>query len=81
VYSPGVKQLSPGAYLAMNAGDAERLDARPGDLIEFTLSGIAYRVSLKIHPDLPEGVAGLPAGVDFLQGISLPKWSRIERAQ
>lgn len=81
VYSPGVKQLSPGAYLAMNAGDAERLDAHPGDLIEFTLSGIAYRVPLKIHPELPEGVAGIPAGVDFLQGISLPKWSRIERAQ
>jgi NADH-quinone oxidoreductase subunit G len=81
VYSPGVKQLSPHAYVAVNNQDAERLGVHSDDLVEFTVADTAYRVPLKIRADLPENLAGIPAGIDFLRGISLPAWARIERAR
>ncbi|HST79394.1 MAG TPA: NADH-quinone oxidoreductase subunit G, partial [Verrucomicrobiae bacterium] len=78
--SPGVKQLSPGAYLAMNDKDAERAGLRPKDSVEFTVAGSKYRVVLRMRSDLPQGLAGIPAGIEPLQGIQLPAWSRIVRA-
>jgi NADH-quinone oxidoreductase subunit G len=77
VHSPGVKQLSPRAYLALNNEDAAQLGLRTEDLIEFTLAGTTYRVTLNIRPDLPRGVAGIPVGIEPLQGIPLPACSRI----
>lgn len=80
IHSPGVKQLSPGAYLAMNDKDAERAGLRPEDPVEFTIAGSTHRAALRIRSDLPQGLAGIPAGIEPLQGIQLPAWSRIVRA-
>jgi NADH-quinone oxidoreductase subunit G len=79
IHSQGVKQLSPGAYLAMNDKDAERAGLRPEDRIEFTIAAISYQVALKLRADLPQGIAAIPAGIEPLQGIHLPDWSRIVR--
>ncbi len=81
VYSPGVKQLSPHAYVAVNGQGGERLRVHSGDLVEFTVAGTAYRLPVKIRPDLPEGLAGIPVGVDDLRGIPFSTWTRIERAR
>ena len=64
----------------MNDKDAERAGLRPEDRVEFTVAGSTYRVALTIRPDLPQGLAGIPAGIEPLQGIQLPAWSRIVRA-
>ncbi len=80
IHSPGVKQLSPRAYLAMNDKDAERVGLGPEDRVEFTIADSTYRVALKIRSDLPQGLAGIPAGIEPLQRIQLPAWSRIVRA-
>ncbi len=81
MYSPGVKQLSPHAYIAVNSQGGERLGVHFGELVEFTVAGTAYRLPVEIRPDLPEGVASIPVGVDFLRGIPFPTWIRIERAR
>lgn len=80
ILSPGVKQLSSGAYLALGEQDAEQLHWRPEDRVEFTLAGATYRVPLKVLPDLPQGLAGVPVGIEPLQAVQLPAWSRIVRA-
>jgi NADH-quinone oxidoreductase subunit G len=79
-HSPGVKQLSPGAYLAMNDKDAERAGLRAEDPVEFTIAGSTYRVVLRMRSDFPQGLAGIPAEIEPLQGIQVPAWSRIVRA-
>ncbi len=80
IHSPGVKQLSPGAYLAMNDKDAERAGLQAEDHVEFTIADSTYQVMLRVRSDLPQGLAGIPAGIEPLQGIQLPAWSRIVRA-
>jgi NADH-quinone oxidoreductase subunit G len=80
IHSPGVKQLSPSPYLAMNDGDATRLKLRSKELVAVTIRGRSYQLPLRIRPDLPGGVAGIPAGVEPLQGIRLPAWSLIASA-
>ena len=77
VHSPGVKQLSPGAYLAMNDEDAIRQEFGAEKLLLVTIDGKSYQLPLKIRPDMPAGVAGIPAGIQPLQGVRLPAWSRI----
>ncbi len=77
--SPGVKQLSPEAYVALNEDEARRLRLEAGDTVEFAICGTAYRAPLKIRPELPAGLAGIPAGIEPLEGIPLPAWSRVAR--
>ena len=80
VHSPGVKDLSPPAYLAMNDEDAKRLGSVSGGTVEFKLRDTSYRAPLHIRPDLPTGVAGIPVGVEPFHGIHLPVRSSIVRA-
>ncbi len=80
VLSPGVRELSPRAYVAINAGAAQRLGFQSDDLVEITVCGTAYRLHLQIRPDLLDGIAGLPVGIGILQGLPLPAWSGIVRA-
>jgi len=80
VVSPGVKELSPSAYVALNNEDAVRLGLRAEDRVEFTIAGTSYRVAWGIRSGLPKGVAGIPVGIEPLQGVQPPAWSRIVRA-
>jgi NADH-quinone oxidoreductase subunit G len=81
LHSPGVKQLSPQPYLAMNEAYAKRLGLQPNSTVEFTVEGAHYRAPLQFRSDLPAGVAGIPAGLEPFVGIQLPAWSRIVRAK
>jgi NADH-quinone oxidoreductase subunit G len=78
--SPGISQLSPQAYVAINSVDAARAGLEPESHVKFTIAGTAYRLPLQLRDDLPQGVAGLPAGIGILQGVQLPAWSKIVRA-
>ena len=77
--SPGVAQLSPQPYVAMNSADAAQAGFEPQSNVEFTIAGTSYRLPLQLRDDLPQGVAGLPAGIGILQGVQLPAWSKIVR--
>ena len=80
LHSPGVKQLAPGAYLAMNKQDATRLKLRADEPVVVTIRGRSYQLPLKVRLGLPVGLTGIPAGIGPLQGIQLPAWSRIVAA-
>jgi len=79
VHSPGVKQLSPKPYIALNDEHATRLGLQTNNIVELAIDGTSYRAPLQIRPDLPVGIAGVPVGVDLFIGIQLPAWSKIER--
>ena len=78
--SPPAAQLAPSPYLALNAVDASalHLEGETGN-VEIELGGVKQRLPLKVLPDLPAGIAGIPAGLTIARGEELPAWSRIER--
>ena len=80
LHSPGVKQLSPGAYVAMNDEDAAQLRAQADAAMVVTINGAAYQLPLLLRPDLPLGIAGVPAGIEPLWGLQLPARGTIVRA-
>jgi len=77
--APAVAQLAPKPYLAVNSEDAERLQVQAGDQVELSMAGVAHRFPVTIRPDLPKGIAGLPAGLVPLEGAGLPAWSKLSR--
>jgi anaerobic selenocysteine-containing dehydrogenase len=77
VLSPGIAELMPRPFLAMNPEDAERLGVQEGDERQLTLGGRPREVVVRVLSALPLGVAGLPANLPGLRGIALPIWSRL----
>jgi NADH-quinone oxidoreductase subunit G len=70
--APAVAQLAPEPYLALAPADA----AGFGERVEV----LGQKVPLRILPDLPRGVAGIPAGVPPFEGIVMPTWSEVAKA-
>ena len=81
MYTPGVRERAPEPYVGLNAEDAERLDAREGDLLELWLPWMDTRARLRIVPSLVGGTAGLPVGLPGLPYISLPTRVRLSKAE
>jgi NADH-quinone oxidoreductase subunit G len=70
--SPAIAELSPRPYIALNADDAARVSAKPGENLEV----LGQRLPLRVDASLPRGVAGMLAPA----GLMLPAWSRIWRS-
>jgi NADH-quinone oxidoreductase subunit G len=81
MYTPGIRERAPGPYVGLNAEDAERLEAREGDLLELWLPWMDTRAPLHIVPSLVTGTAGLPVGLPGLPYISLPARVRLSKAE
>ena len=77
--SAGVAQLAPQAYIAFNAGDAAELGVQNGRMIELKIAGAKRSLPVKIVPSLPKGVAGVPAGIPPLTGLTLPALAEVSR--
>ncbi len=74
--SPAVASLAPGPYLALTPEDAAAIGE---DTAEVTIGGIDHRLPVRVAPDLPKGVAGVPAGIPPFTGMSLPAWSKFSK--
>jgi len=78
--SPAIAQLAPKPYVALNAADAERLQLQDGAEVELSLAGNAHKLPVVVQPDLPDGIAGIPAGLPPLGDSGLPDWTRFSRS-
>jgi len=74
--APGIAALSPQPYVALNPGDKKSIFGE-GQIVCIGLQGRELQLPLKYDRSLPPGVAGLPAGLRGLEGITLPAWSVI----
>jgi NADH-quinone oxidoreductase subunit G len=70
-WAPGVAQLSPSPYVALNRDGASAF----GGEVEC----LGHRVPVKLVPELPNGVAGVPAGVPPFIGFDFPLRARIAK--
>ncbi len=75
--APAVMELAPQAYVALNSDDASKLHVDDGKQIAVELPGARYQLPVKVRPDLPKGIAGIPVGLGPTEGISLPAWGRV----
>jgi NADH-quinone oxidoreductase subunit G len=74
--APGIGELAKAPYVAVNARDFTE-----GEKVEVRCSGSTFQLPVCIRPDLPLGVAGLPAGVPPIVGLDLPTWGTIMRSK
>jgi NADH-quinone oxidoreductase subunit G len=80
VLTPGVLELAPDPYLALNPDDAAALGVETGDEVEFYIGERHHRLPLRLLPALPPGVAGLPSGLPEDPDLMAPgQWLTISR--
>ncbi len=80
VHAPGLAELAPEPYLALNPDDAERLGLAGGTEVDLRLEEEKYHLPIKLDPTLPVGVAGLPIGLEGLPGSPVTGWGKIAQA-
>lgn len=78
-FAPGVAELAPQPYLALNESDARQLQARLGDEIELNLDGSPQLLTLRIDSSLPAGVVGIPVGLLGAPMANLPAWATMSK--
>jgi len=76
--SPGIAELSSGAYIGIGPEGARQLGVQEGELVSVKIGGGVCQLLLRIRPLLPAGLAVLPVGPIELTGIDLPAWGMIE---
>ena len=82
--APAIAELAARPYLALNPEDAAELGLAAGDSAQLQLSRKRrgdYRLPVQLKPELQRGVAGLPAGLPGLTGITLPAWARVVKRE
>jgi NADH-quinone oxidoreductase subunit G len=70
--APGVAELAPRPYIALNAQEASAF----GEEVEC----LGQRVTVKVAPELPARIAGVPAGVPPFAGLEFPLCAGISKA-
>jgi NADH-quinone oxidoreductase subunit G len=71
-HAPGVLELSPPLYLAINPQDAELAGIAAGDQVNLTLDSEILALTATLKSDVPRGVACVPAGLPQTEGLTLP---------
>jgi NADH-quinone oxidoreductase subunit G len=77
VHTPGIAELAPDPYLALNPMDAEKLHLEEGNTVEVTLGEISRNLPLRLVESLPSGLAGLPVGLMRMPAFILPAWGHV----
>jgi NADH-quinone oxidoreductase subunit G len=78
--APGISELVPRAFIALNATDGARMGIKPGELMNVTIGSSVYELELSLRPDVPRGVALIPAGIPPVDGISLAARGKLTSA-
>jgi NADH-quinone oxidoreductase subunit G len=81
VLSPGVAERSCGTYIGLNPADAERLGLEEGAHVSLALEGVTVKVAVKLLPSMPVGIGGVPVGLPGLEGVSVPAWGTVAKAE
>lgn len=75
--APGVAELSPKPYVALGAEDAAGLSLSEGGEAQVVVNGSRLSLPVRVRPEMPHGVAGLPLGLPDGGAISLPVWGKV----
>jgi NADH-quinone oxidoreductase subunit G len=74
--APGIRELAAKPHVAVNSDDFTE-----GMEVDVTWADGMFRLPVRIHSEMPAGVAALSVGLSPLVGIQLPAWGKIARAK
>lgn len=77
--SPEVAELAPRRYLMLHPDDAAEMGLTDGAEAQLHLRDATHRFLVRLQVGLPRGVAGLPVGIDGLEGIDIPATGRVAK--
>ncbi|HEV2500067.1 MAG TPA: NADH-quinone oxidoreductase subunit NuoG [Terriglobia bacterium] len=77
--APGVAELTPKPYLVLGSEDATALTLNDGGEAQVVVNGSRLSLPVRVRPDMPVGVAGLPVGLPVGEFCALPAWGRISK--
>jgi NADH-quinone oxidoreductase subunit G len=77
--SPAIAELAPRPYAALDPGSAAALGVMEGDVVRVEGDGISLDLPARILLSLPQGTAGLPAGLPGMPHIPQPAWCSVEK--
>jgi NADH-quinone oxidoreductase subunit G len=75
-----ISELIPHAFVGLNVTDGGRMGVKSGELIKVTIGTSTYELEASLRPDIPRGVAVLPAGIPPLEGPILPSRGKLATA-
>ena len=76
-HAPGIAQLVRSPYIALNTADAARLGVSSGESINLTAGTSSFELPVSVRPDVPRGVALIPAGIPGVPAIALPAFGKL----
>ena len=79
VFTPGIAELAPASYLALNPDDAAALRLGAGDTAQLELGNTKHQLAVRLEPSLRRGIAGLPAGLSDIRAVELPAAGRVTK--
>jgi NADH-quinone oxidoreductase subunit G len=72
--APAIAELAAKPHIAVNSADfADDTE------VEVTCADGTFRLPVRIHPEMPAGVAALSVGLSPLVGMQLPAWGKIAK--
>lgn len=72
IHSQGIRELAPQPYVAVNPTDADLMGISPGDSVKLVLHEEILTLPAIVRPDIPRGVACVPAGLPPLEAFATP---------
>jgi NADH-quinone oxidoreductase subunit G len=70
--APGIAQRAPEPYIGLNDRDMAQLGLQEGENVRFNRHDKTYQLPVRLMPDLPHAVAGLPVGLPGTLGLFPP---------
>ena len=77
----GIAQLVPHPYIALHPADASVLAIKPGEEIKVTAGNSSFEFEAVLRDELPRGIAGLPAGLVPIEGLTSPAFASLAPAK
>jgi NADH-quinone oxidoreductase subunit G len=80
--APGIAERAPEPYIALNAGDAEKLNIQNGAHMQITIDGVTQKnLRLIINNGIRTGTVGIPSGLPDMMWFSLPGWGVLSKTE
>lgn len=78
--APGISELAPRAFIVLNATEGESMGFKTGEPVKVSIGSSVYHLDVALRPDVPRGVALLPAGLTPIDGTPLPAPGKLTQA-
>jgi NADH-quinone oxidoreductase subunit G len=77
IYTKGIEQLSPKAYVFLSADDMIQLGIKENDTVRIDIKERKYSFQVRLNKELCNGVALVSAGLRSVEAMDWGNWATI----